>query len=136
VDRPLWGFRAQWADPEGRPNVLQVSAQHPSVKRYLGEPPEYAGQDSPLCRLLLAEIVSEAICRRTLTYQARNRSWEFDWARMQDNEEIVDNVMVHFNRLTQSFLPMAHKAMLGDSEVRRFAEASGPIEATENGQFF
>ncbi|MBS3956446.1 MAG: hypothetical protein KGZ40_02810 [Clostridiales bacterium] len=136
VDKPLWGFRAQWSDAEGRPNVLQVSAQHPSVRRYLGAAPEYAGQDSSLCRLLLAEIVSEAICRRTLTYQARNRSWEFDWARMQDNEEIVDNVMVHFNRLTQSFLPMAHKAMLGDSEVRKFVESTEATHRQEDGQLF
>ncbi|MBN1458172.1 MAG: hypothetical protein JXA57_01460 [Armatimonadetes bacterium] len=136
VDKQLWGFRAQWADSEGRPNVLQVSAQHPSVRRYLGAAPEYAGQDSPLCRLLLAEIVGEAICRRTLTYQARNRSWEFDWARMQDNEEIVDNVMVHFNRLTQSFLPVAHKAMLGDGEVRRFVQSNTSTEGAEHGQLF
>jgi hypothetical protein len=55
---------------------------------------------------------------------------------MQDNEEIVDNVMVHFNRLTQSFLPVAHKAMLGDGEVRRFVQSNTSTEGAEHGQLF
>ena len=130
-DKPLYGFRAQWADAEGKPNLLEISSRHLSVKRYLGAAPEYAGQDTPMCRLLIAEIVAEAVCRRTLARQAANRRWEFDWARSQDTEAIADSVIVHFNRLMEQFLPVAHAAMVTDAEVRHHLEANASPEGSE-----
>ena len=130
-DKPLYGFRAQWADAEGKPNLLEISSRHLSVKRYLGAAPEYAGQDTPMCRLLIAEIVAEAVCRRTLARQAANRHWEFDWARSQDTEAIADSVIVHFNRLMEQFLPVAHAAMVTDAEVRHHLEANAGQQGSE-----
>ena len=48
-------------------NVLEIGARHPSLKRYLGPKSEqYPGQDELLFRVLLAEVVAEALCARRL----------------------------------------------------------------------
>ena len=35
VDKDLGNFRAAWADLDGKPNVLEISVRHESIKRYL-----------------------------------------------------------------------------------------------------
>ena len=48
-------------------NVLEIGARHPSLKRYLGPKSErYPGQDALHFRVLLAEVVAEALCARRL----------------------------------------------------------------------
>ena len=48
-------------------NVLEIGARHPALKRYLGPKSEqYPGQDSIQFRVLLAEVVAEALCARRL----------------------------------------------------------------------
>lgn len=47
----------------GERQELLVYALHPSVKRYLGPPPDYSGQDLPEWKAVLAEVVTEAIVR-------------------------------------------------------------------------
>ncbi len=112
-------FRAKWDRPE-RPNLLLVSARHESVKRYLGPPGdagEFPGQDAPYFRLLLAEIVSENICRRRMEEAAHARPWEF-----QDLD--VDGFYAFHNRLMKEFTPRAHRIMLSDSELQSLGMGS------------
>lgn len=51
----------------GERQELLVYALHPSVKRYLGPPPDYSGQDLPEWKPVLAEVVTEAIVRRIVS---------------------------------------------------------------------
>ncbi len=111
-DEAYGNFRARWDRPE-RPNLLLVSARHESVRRYLGPAGEagvFPGQDAPYFRLLLAEIVSENICRRCMEEAARARPWEFQ------NMD-VDSFYAYHNKLMKDFTPRAHRIMLADSEV-------------------
>jgi hypothetical protein len=68
-DEDYGNYRATWAKHEGKPNLLLISARHKSLVRYLGAAPEFSGQDTPLFRLLIAEIVAECVCRKALVLE-------------------------------------------------------------------
>ena len=114
-------FRARWADHEGKPNLLLVSAHHKSLSRYLGPEPNFEGQNSAHFRVILAEIVAESVCRKSLTLEAKERTWEFRWADLKDDSEIADTVLAAFHQRFRDFVTDAHRIMLSDSEVRKNA---------------
>lgn len=117
-DEDFGNFRALWADREGKPNLLLISARHDSLRRYLGAPEKgHPGQTSPLFRALLAEIVAESICRKALRLEARERPFDFPWANMGKPEEIVDDVFAQFQQRQREFLARAHEIMLGQDEL-------------------
>ena len=112
-------FRARWADHEREPNLLLVSARHKSLSRYLGPEPDFEGQTSAHFRVILAEIVAESVCRKSLTLEAKERTWEFRWADLKDDSEIADTVLAAFHQRFRDFVTDAHRIMLSDSEVRK-----------------
>ena len=112
-------FRAQWADHEGKPHVLLVSARHKSLSRYLGPAPEYRGQNEPHFRVLLAEIVAESVCRKSLRLESRERTWEFRWADLKEDDLIADDVIAKLQKRIRDFVADAHETMLSDSEIRK-----------------
>ena len=111
-------FRARWAEHEGKPNLLLISARHESVKRYLGPAPNFEGQTSPHFRVLLAEIVTESICRKSLMLEARARGWEFRWADFKEDHLIADSVLAELQKRVRNFATIAHQIMLSPSEIR------------------
>jgi hypothetical protein len=118
-DKDFGNFRAQWASHEGRPNLLLISARHKSISRYLGPEPEFHGQNSPVFRLLLAEIVAESICRKSLDLECKERSADFHFADLLDDAVIADTVLSHLHRRLRDFVADAHAIMLSDQEVRK-----------------
>ncbi len=63
-------YRALFDPPEvepGKKQILKVYGRHSSLRRYFGEPPDFPGQDSPEARVVLAEVVTEAIVRRIVS---------------------------------------------------------------------
>ena len=86
-------------------NVLEIGARHPSLKRYLGPKSEqYPGQDALHFRVLLAEVVAEALCARRLegNIEANPRDFEgMSW----------DDYYRYFARMMSEFLPKAHGLM-------------------------
>jgi hypothetical protein len=115
-DQDFGNFRAMWATLEGKPNLLLISARHKSLSRYLGTPPEFQGQDSAHFRVLLAEIVAERVCRRLLTEEARMRPNDYELSR--SSHDAIEEVFGFFARRMKEFLPIAHSAMLDDSEQK------------------
>jgi len=112
-------FRAQWATHEGKPNLLKVSATHPSLARYLGsESQGYPGQTSVVFRLLLAEIVAESVCRKSLSLEAQERPWEFPWVDLKDPHMILDSVVSEMHRRLVHFIEAAHSTMVDSAEIR------------------
>ena len=88
VNEPFGLYRAMWGDNEGKPNLLKISSQHDSIKRYLGPEPEFVGQNSNHFRALVAEIVAESVCRKTLEREARKRS--FRWANQREAGKLME----------------------------------------------
>lgn len=94
-------YRAAWHREE--PNKLQITTQHDSISRYLGAAEEgYPGQHSDAFRVLLAELISDNVCRRIVEEQLRALPTEID----------VDKVYVQHNKLMREFTPIAHKTQL------------------------
>ncbi len=120
-DEDYGNFRAKWADHEGKPHLLLVSARHKSLSRYLGPAPDYEGQDAAHFRVLLAEIVAESVCRKSLTLESKERTWEFRWADLKEDYLIADDVLAKLQQRIRDFVADAHAIMLSDAEVRKIA---------------
>jgi hypothetical protein len=99
-------YRAIWGGVEN-PNIIYISAKHQAVARYLGPPPEYTGQEMTHFKILLAEIVAEKVVGRIL-----ENSDEIEAV-----EDINDFYYYH-NKLMTDFLPLAHKIMLTESDLK------------------
>lgn len=116
--------RARWAVDEGKPHWLLIAARHPSLRRYLGTPEKkFPGQDFPLFRTLLAEIVADSVCKKALSLEARERPFEFDWAGMGKPEDIADAVFAEFQRRLRNFVTKAHEVMLDEADIPVLEEA-------------
>lgn len=86
-------------------NHLLIAARHPALHRYLGPPKAFAGQEERHFRVLLAEIVAEAICSRLLGQNEEARPQEYrdaDW----------DTYYAEYTKLLTQFLPVAHQTQV------------------------
>ena len=115
VSRPLGIYRAAWSVQE--PNLLEISATHDSIKRYLGPAPNYSGQEEPYFRVLLAEIIAESVCRRALELEVKNKPWDFKDDFVGSPEIVVNTVLSHIQRRMRDFVAIAHSVMLGTTEI-------------------
>jgi hypothetical protein len=122
-DEDFGNFRAKWADHEGKPHLLLVSARHKSLSRYLGPAPGYEGQNAPHFRLLLAEIVAESVCRKSLILESKERTWEFRWADQREDHMIAETVLAELQKRIREFVADAHAIMLSDAEAKRASDA-------------
>jgi hypothetical protein len=115
VSKNLGIYRAAWATQE--PNLLEISATHDSIKRYLSPEPDYAGQEKPQFRVLLAEIIAESVCRKALTLEVKAKPWDFKDQFAGNPELVADAVLSHLQRRIRDFVAIAHSIMLGESEI-------------------
>jgi hypothetical protein len=97
-DIDLTNQRYRW-----RQNVLEIAARHPSLKRYLGRKEKgFPGQESKHFRLLLAEIVADAVCAKLVSKNVE--------AAPQDYEDADwDMYYAEFSKYMTQFLPKAHQ---------------------------
>jgi hypothetical protein len=102
VDYPIGkSYRATWDREE--PNKLLITTTHESIRRYLGdESAGYPGQHSDAFRVLLAELISDNVCRRIVQEHARALPMEFD----------SDKVYQLHNQFMREFTPIAHRIQL------------------------
>jgi hypothetical protein len=117
-DEDYGNFRAIWAKHEGKPHLFLISARHKSLTRYLGPAPDFAGQNTPLFRLLIAEIAAESVCRKALVMEAEERPWDFRWADLKEDHLIADDVLAKMQQRMRDFVTNAHASMLSDQDVK------------------
>ena len=108
VDHDLGtNYRAVWDRQE--PNTLLITTSHDSIGRYLGAEAEgYPGQHSDAFRVLLAELISDNVCRRIVEERARAQPHEYD----------SNTVYLQHNNLMREFTPLAHKIQLASPSVQ------------------
>ena len=82
-----------------------------------GPPPDFEGQNTPHFKLLLAEIVTESVCRKSLVLEAQERSWEFHWADEKEDRIIAESVLSELHRRMREFAFIAHSVMLENKEL-------------------
>ena len=86
-------------------NVIQIATKHPSLKRYLGDFPEFIGQDKPHFRVLVAEIVADAVCTEIVSRNGQLHPENYvnaDW----------DQYYAEWSDLMTRFLPIAHRTQV------------------------
>ncbi len=97
-DIDLGNQRYQWQQ-----NVLKIAARHPSLRRYLGDKDAaFPGQESIHFRLLLAEIVSDAVCANMMSRKVDEAPEDYedaDW----------DLYYAEYSKYMTLFLPIAHQ---------------------------
>jgi hypothetical protein len=90
-------------------NELEIAARHPSLARYLGSKAEgFPGQEERHFRVLLAEIVADAVCSELLRRNIDANP--FDYENADWNTYYAD-----FSEYMTSFLPTAHKLVVPDA---------------------
>lgn len=93
-------------------NVLEIAARHPSLSRYLGSKSEqFPGQDQRHFRVLLAEIVADAVCAKVLRHNIQANPADFeiaDW----------DTYYSDFSELMNEFLPKAHELVVPKTQLQ------------------
>jgi hypothetical protein len=97
-------YRALFDPPEVSPGERQrllVFARHVSLERFLGEAPEYPGQDEPEWKAVLAEVVTEAVVRRVVT------------SKYPAGKEDIDADRVYYDHFTlaQRLLPLMQRVV-------------------------
>ena len=113
VPNSLGVFRARWKLPD-EPNVLEISAVHPSVKPYLGSrDDDWPGQNSPHCQMLLAEIVVEAFCNKLLEGEMHGpRSGSFQFPPDMEPSGVLHTLNLEFHRKVNDLALKVHKILL------------------------
>lgn len=102
-------YRAIWDVRAGKPNTLPITTQHESINRYLGKEADgYPGQHGDAFRVLLAELISDNVCRRIVEEHARTVPGDFD----------SDKLYVLHNRLMKEFTPIAHRIQLATPQAK------------------
>jgi len=102
-------YRALWEDGEdpltGEPRqILEIQGRHPALRRYLGDPPEFPGQDTPWAKLLIAEIVADNVCRLIARRIDALRGQE-------ERPDSEGSYAEHYGRMLK-LLPRLHELML------------------------
>jgi len=97
-DIDLGNQRYRW-----RQNVLDIAARHPSLRRYLGDQAGgFPGQETKHFRLLLAEVVSDAVCALLV-----RRNVEANYDEFEDAD--WDLYYAMYSKYMTQFLPIAHR---------------------------
>ena len=79
-DKSFGNQRSLW-----RQNVLEIAARHPALGRYLGPKAEnFPGQETKHFRVILAEIVTDAVCAKLIGQNIQSRPEEFEEADWDD----------------------------------------------------
>jgi hypothetical protein len=97
-DIDLGNQRSRW-----RQNVLEIAARHPSLRRYLGDAQQrFPGQELRHFRVLIAEVVADAVCALLVRRNELASPEEFedaDW----------DTYYALYTKYMTGFLPKAHQ---------------------------
>lgn len=85
-----------------RNNVIEIAGRHPSLRRYLGSAAEsFPGQNAEHFRVLVAEIVADAVCADIVSRSADANPEGYanaDW----------DRYYAEYSEYMTKFLPIAH----------------------------
>lgn len=105
VEKDFSPLRYKW-DNEDKPQLLEIGAKHPSIRKYLGEPVdgEYPNLSSPLYHAVLAEVVAEALafCLLKKCFRREGERGRLDY----------DSAALYYHRYFSKYLAIAHKILV------------------------
>lgn len=92
-------------------NVVKINGRHKNIKRYLGPPPIFSGQDSIHFRLLMAELIADTVARRVLELNAQRNVSEY-------KDMDVTSFYRKHRELMNAFLEKAHQIQIPENEIK------------------
>jgi hypothetical protein len=124
--REDWGFWRAVIENEpleagGEIQVIKIAGRHPAIKRYLGE--NFEGQDTPICRTIIAEVVADVAARLIVgeLYRLRRGTELFDADRFYRE---------HYKRMTR-FLPRFQRLLVGEAATAEITPSLSPVPILE-----
>jgi len=111
VDKDFGPQRAVWTEHN---TILEISARHKSLTRYL-DPREknFAGQEKPHFKVVLAEIVADQVVRRLMELREEKEGPE------PDLDYPAHAVYATHQKYVGEFLPLAHEIQLPTADLRK-----------------
>ena len=97
--------------------IIKISSKHPSVEAYLG--PNGEGQNEFHCQVLVAELVTDSVCREL----ARRKA---DTSRLSILGDYMDAVNREHNRLINEYAHKIHKALVAPGARRTIYRLNPP----------
>ena len=87
---------------------MKIGAKHPSIRRYLGDPPEqgYQGLNSPLYHTVFAEVLAEPLAFYILEQQFK--------AQGQDGMLDYTFIDTYYHKHLSDFLAVGHKILVAE----------------------
>jgi hypothetical protein len=125
VDEEYGGYRAiveEEPDERGEPTkYIKIAGRHPALRPYLGD--DFGGQNTPIGRSVIAEVVADVTSRLVVTelYRLRGGTEGFDVDRFYRE---------HYKRLLR-FLPRFQRIMVGDPGVALSGAMLEPLPLLE-----
>ena len=104
-------------DESGRDiRVIRIAGRHPGIRHVLGD--DFEGQDSAMCRLIMAEIVGDVAARHVVNelFKMRRTTEEFDSERFYRE---------HYKRVKR-FLPRFQRILVGNAELVAHTRVTQP----------
>ena len=102
-EKDFGSLRYQWEPNIDKPQLVEIGAKHPSIRKYLGEPinGDYPGIDSPSYRVILAEVIAEAVAFSLLKkkFSREGEKGKLDF----------DSVELYYHKEFSKYLSIAHK---------------------------
>ena len=111
-----------WRSRDGHPiSIIKVWGRHPAIRPYLGE--AFEGQNSPVVRAMISEIVADVSARIVVSelYRLRRTTEDFNADRFYRE---------HYKRMTR-FLPRFQKLLIGEPTIARTADELTPLAVIE-----
>jgi hypothetical protein len=102
-------------------SIIKIWGRHPGIRPYLGE--SFEGQNSPVVRAMIAEIVADVSARIVVSelYRVRRTTEDFPAERFYRE---------HYKRVMR-FLPKVQRLLVGDPEVARTVTELSPAPLIE-----
>lgn len=107
VPRSFGSYRAtiekEYDDKGNELRVIKIAGKHPAIRHVLGD--GFEGQDTPACRLIMAEIVADVAARHVVgeLYRMRRSTEEFD----------ADRIYIEHYKRMKRFLPRFQRVLVG-----------------------
>jgi hypothetical protein len=111
---------------ERKEGEIKIGARHPSTRRYLGRKEDGCpGQNEKHFRLVLAEIVINAVCSDTLS---RNIEMNYQDYREADRDRFYYHISTYLTEL----LPIAHRIVLTGPRGTGYLSSTSDLVSTKS----
>lgn len=104
------GTRRALITRSGDQTVIKIMGLHPALKPYLGPPPELPGQDKPISRAIIAEIIASEGARMVVEKRFTSGS-------LFGEEPDAASIYVMHYRYLSKYLARCHRALVPTTEA-------------------